>query len=72
MPEYCRIGSYIVTLNQIFGVMISKADNKDFPYQILITYLDKDRGQYSVALEMVSKEAADKGCDKIAEHMGAI
>lgn len=69
---YTRVGSYIVTLDQIHGVMMSKAESKDFPYQVFITYLDKDRGQYSVVLEMSSKEEAEKACDKIAEQLGAL
>jgi len=69
---YTRVGSYIVTLDQVHGVMMSKAESKDFPYQVFITYLDKERGQYSVVLEMPSKEDATKACDKIAEQLGAL
>lgn len=71
-PKYTRVGTYIITVDQIHGVMMSKADSKDFPYQVFITYLDKEKGQYTIALEMPSKEAAEKACDKIAEQLGAI
>lgn len=71
-PKYARVGTYIITLDQIHGVMVSKADSKEFPYQVFITYMDKEKGQYTVALEMADKEAADQASDKIAQQLGAI
>ena len=71
-PKYARVGSYIVTMDKIHGVMISKAESKEYPYQVFVTYLDSEKGQYSVVLEMASKEDATKACDKIAEQLGAL
>ena len=71
-PKHAKLGNYIITLDQIHGVMMSKADNKDFPYQVFVTYMDKDRGAHTVVLEMSSKEVAEQACSKIAEQLGAI
>jgi hypothetical protein len=71
-PKHAKLGNYIITLDQIHGVMMSKADNKDFPYQVFVTYMDKERGAHTVVLEMSSKEVAEQTCSKIAEQLGAI
>lgn len=67
MNRYLRIGPYILSLDYIHGVMQTKTDNKEFPYQIFITYTDKT----SVVLEIPNKEKCDSACDKIAEALGA-
>lgn len=68
IPRYIRIGPYIVNLDQVHGVMHTKTENKEFPFQIYLTYSDKT----TVVLDISSKEECDKACDKIAECLGAI
>lgn len=72
VPRYAEVGDYIVTLDQIHGLMISKADSKDFPYQVFITYRYVDGTMHTVALEMASKELALESKKKIAGHIGAV
>lgn len=67
-PKYCKIGPYIVSLDYIHGVMSVKTENKDFPFQIYITYTDKS----SVCLECPNKEEKDKAMERIASELGAV
>lgn len=66
-PRYLRIGPYIVSMEFIHGVMKVQSQDKEFPYQIYVTYTDKS----TVALQMPNKEECEKACDKIAEELGA-
>lgn len=68
IPRYIRIGPYIVSLEYLHGVMYTKTESKESPFQIYLTYTDKT----TVALNISSKEECDKACDKIAECLGAI
>lgn len=66
-PRFTRIGPYIISLDYVHGVMSCKTGNKEFPFQVYVTYTDKT----SVALDMPNKEECDQACDKIANYLGA-
>lgn len=67
-PRYKRIGPYIISLDYIHGVMQAKTDNKDVPYQVIITYTDKA----CVCLDMPSFGACEEAFLTIASALNAL
>jgi len=67
-PKYIRVGSYIATIDNVHGVVSVRTSNKEYPYQICITYNDTR----CVVLDCASKQESEDALNKIATELQAI